>query len=157
EPARMKVTLPGPPRAASDTSADGVSPKPKRAGRWPRLPGRARWLIIVVGLLVVVAVVVRQAAPPSTPTEVIAPPAAPRLIAHGVVQPVSQARVGSLSGGVLLGLSVAIGDTVEAQHELARVRGPGDVEVLTAPFAGTVTGLLAHIGDTLLPGAGVVQ
>ena len=79
-----------------------------------------------------------------------------RLIAHGVVAPVSQARVGTLAGGVLLGLSVSIGDSVEARSELARVRGAADVEVLTAPFAGTVTGLLAHTGDTLIPGAGVV-
>lgn len=74
-----------------------------------------------------------------------------------MVAPVSQARVGTLGGGVLLGLSVSIGDRVEASSELARVRGAAEVEVLTAPFAGTVTGLLAHTGDTLVPGAGVVM
>lgn len=114
---------------------------------------------MLLGLLVVVAVVARQvstAASPASP----APQAASssgRLIAHGVVAPVSQARVGTLGGGVLLGLSVSIGDRVEASSELARVRGAADVEVLTAPFAGTVTGLLAHTGDTLVPGAGVVM
>lgn len=114
---------------------------------------------MLLGLLVVVAVVARQvstAASPASP----APQAASssgRLIAHGVVAPVSQARVGTLGGGVLLGLSVSIGDRVEASSELARVRGAAEVEVLTAPFAGTVTGLLAHTGDTLVPGAGVVM
>jgi biotin carboxyl carrier protein len=118
-----------------------------------------RWLIGALGLLVVVGVVARQASTAVAPEgAATAPtPSAGRLIAHGVVAPVSQARVGTLGGGVLLGLSVSIGDTVEARSEVARVRGPTDVEVLTAPFAGTVTGLLAHTGDTLIPGAGVVM
>jgi hypothetical protein len=108
-------------------------------------------------LVLVVTLVIRQATtsaqqPTGAPTVV----GTARLVAHGVVAPVSQARVGTLTGGVLLGLSVGIGERVEAQRELARVRGPAEVEVLTAPFAGTVTGLLAHTGDTLVPGAGVV-
>jgi multidrug efflux pump subunit AcrA (membrane-fusion protein) len=118
-----------------------------------------RWTVVVLGLLVVVAVVLRQVSTTATPASPASPAPASggRLIAHGVVAPVSQARVGTLAGGVLLGLSVQIGDSVEASSELARVRGAGDVEVLTAPFAGTVTGLLAHTGDTLVPGAGVVM
>lgn len=114
---------------------------------------------MLLGLLVVVAVVARQVSTPASPASPVPQPASSsgRLIAHGVVAPVSQARVGTLGGGVLLGLSVSIGDRVEASSELARVRGAADVEVLTAPFAGTVTGLLAHTGDTLVPGAGVVM
>lgn len=114
---------------------------------------------MLLGLLVVVAVVARQVSTPASPASPVSQPASSsgRLIAHGVVAPVSQARVGTLGGGVLLGLSVSIGDRVEASSELARVRGAADVEVLTAPFAGTVTGLLAHTGDTLVPGAGVVM
>ncbi|HEX8966987.1 MAG TPA: HlyD family efflux transporter periplasmic adaptor subunit, partial [Chloroflexota bacterium] len=128
------------------------------AERWRRLPRVVRWGLVVLALLVVVIVVARQVAPASSP-----PPAsptsvpAPRLVAHGLVQPISQARVGTLGGGVLLGVSVTAGEAVTAQTELARVRGPAEVEVLTAPFAGTVTGLLAHTGDTLLPGAGVIM
>ncbi len=114
--------------------------------------------LALVGLLVVlVAVVARPAATPTAPDAVPTPATSARLVAHGVVSPTSQARVGTLSGGVLLGVSVAIGEQVEAQRELARVRGPADLEVLTAPFSGTVTGVLAHVGDTLVPGAGVVM
>jgi biotin carboxyl carrier protein len=114
---------------------------------------------VLLGLLVVVAVVARQVSTAASPASPAPQPASSsgRLIAHGVVAPVSQARVGTLGGGVLLGLSVSIGDRVEASSELARVRGAAEVEVLTAPFAGTVTGLLAHTGDTLVPGAGVVM
>jgi biotin carboxyl carrier protein len=106
---------------------------------------------------VIVGLILRQAST-SNPSTTATPTAAAnaRLIAHGVVTPVSQARVGTLSGGVLLGVGVAIGQRVEAQVELARVQGPAALEVLTAPFAGTVTGLLAHTGDTLVPGAGVM-
>jgi biotin carboxyl carrier protein len=114
--------------------------------------------VAVVGVLVLVVLVIRQAAPAPQQTST-APPtsSSSRLIAHGVISPFSQARVGTLGGGVLLRVSISIGDSVDAQSELARVRGPADVEVLTAPFAGTVTGLLAHTGDTLVPGAGVVM
>src|SRR5207253_3366532 len=68
-----------------------------------------------------------------------------------------QARVGTLSGGVLFKQSVEIGASVEAQQEIAQVRGPSGLEQLTAPFAGTVTGVLAHTADTLVPGAGVMM
>jgi len=126
--------------------------------RWRRLPRVVRWGIPLLVLLLVIGQVVRQITTLETGQPVPATPVpAPRLIAHGVVTPVSQARVGTLGGGVLLELSVTIGEKVEAQRELARVRGTADVEVLTAPFAGTVTGLLAHTGDTLVPGAGVVM
>jgi hypothetical protein len=126
--------------------------------RWRRLPRLVRWGLPLVVLLLVVLQVVRQITP-SEPGQAVAatPVAAARLIAHGVVAPANQARVGTLGGGVLLGLNVTIGEKVEAQHELARVRGAADVEVLTAPFGGTVTGLLAHTGDTLVPGAGVLM
>jgi multidrug efflux pump subunit AcrA (membrane-fusion protein) len=126
--------------------------------RWRRLPRLVRWGIPLVVLLLVVAQVVRQVSPsePSQPA-LATPVAVARLIAHGVVAPVNQARVGTLAGGVLLELNVTIGERVEAQRELARVRSATDVEVLTAPFAGTVTGLLAHTGDTLVPGAGVLM
>jgi len=126
--------------------------------RWRRLPRLVRWGVPVVVALLVIGQVVRQVST-ATPgqSSVATPPPAAKLIAHGTIAPVNQARVGTLGGGVLLGLNVTIGETVEAQHELARVRGAADLEVLTAPFAGTVTGLLAHTGDTLVPGAGVLM
>jgi hypothetical protein len=120
---------------------------------------RTAFGVALVGLLVVllVGVLARPAAAPTAPVGAPVPPTSARLVAHGVVSPMSQARVGTLNGGVLLGVSVAIGEQVEAQRELARVRGPADLEVLTAPFSGTVTGMLAHVGDTLVPGASVVM
>ena len=144
---------------APDAARNGSRPRPRvLRGRFRRPRHVWRWAAVLLGLIVVVAVVARQAATtaaPPTPTTPVASSGG-RLVAHGAVAPMSQARVGTLGGGVLLGLGVSIGDSVEAQHELARVRGPAEVEVLTAPFAGTVTGLLAHTGDTLVPGAGVV-
>src|SRR5262249_27869163 len=114
------------------------------------------WGVPALILILVVLQVLRQATPSTPPVAASPTSTVSRLLAHGVVAPVSQARVGTLNGGVLLGVSVSIGESVEAQRELARVRGSADVEVLTAPFAGTVTGQLAHTGDTLVPGAGVV-
>jgi multidrug efflux pump subunit AcrA (membrane-fusion protein) len=84
-------------------------------------------------------------------------PIASRLVARGAIAPVSQARVGTLTGGVLTQVSVNVGQQVAAQQEVARMRGPSSTEQLVAPFAGTVTGLLAHTGDTLVPGAGVLM
>ena len=47
-----------------------------------------------------------------------------------------------------------VGDTVSEQQEIARVRGAsGQIEVLTAPWRGTVTGLPVHVGDTVTPGS----
>jgi len=156
----MKVALPG-QGPGSELGRNGVrSRRPSVGNRLRRSSWRVRWAVIVVGLLVVVGLVARQAAtpPPQGAATATAPVStASRLVAHGVVAPVSQARVGSLGGGVLLRLSVTLGDGVEAQTELARVRGTSEVEVLTAPFAGTVTGVLVHTGDTLVAGATVVQ
>src|SRR5919201_881130 len=154
----MKVAVPGQgPRP--DIARNGRRPRRQKVvDRLRRPPRKVWWAVAVIGVLVVVVLVIRQAAPAPQPTST-APPtsSSSRLIAHGVISPVSQARVGTLGGGVLLRVSISIGDSVDAQSELPRARGPADVEVLTAPFAGTVTGLLAHTGDTLVPGAGVVM
>jgi len=110
-----------------------------------------------VVLLALVGVVAMNALTRPTPALVAAPtPTAARLVAHGTIAPVSQARVGTLAGGVLSEVSVNVGQQVAAQQELARVRGPSSTEQLVAPFAGTITGVLAHTGDTLVPGAGVL-
>jgi multidrug efflux pump subunit AcrA (membrane-fusion protein) len=111
-------------------------------------------VVLIVAILAITRLVAPSAAPTPTPTGVSAQA---RLVAHGTIAPVSQARVGTLAGGVLTEISVAIGQSVSAQQEIARVRGAaGATEQLTAPFAGTVTGVLAHTGDTLVPGAGVL-
>lgn len=155
----MKVVVPG-RRAGPEMARNGARPRrPTLRDRLRRSSGRVRWLAIALGLLVVVVLLARQlsTSQPGVATAPTPASGASRLIAHGVVAPVSQARVGTLGGGVLLSLTVPIGDSVEAQAEVARVRGPSGVEVLTAPFAGSVTGLLAHTGDTLVPGAAVVM
>ncbi len=116
---------------------------------------RAVWIGGAVLALLIVVQIARQLPSPqpvATPT----PSTQGRYIAHGVVTPISQARVGTLSGGVLFKLSVDIGARVESQQEIAQVRGPSGLEQLMAPFDGTVTGILAHTGDTLVPGAGVM-
>jgi multidrug efflux pump subunit AcrA (membrane-fusion protein) len=69
-----------------------------------------------------------------------------------VVRPLRQARVGS-GGGVVARLEVREGSAVTAYQEIARVSGPNGVEVVIAPWAGTVTGVLVERGDTVAPGA----
>ena len=39
-----------------------------------------------------------------------------------------------------------VGDAVVGQQEIARVRGANSTDIVTAPFRGTVTGLLVNVG-----------
>jgi multidrug efflux pump subunit AcrA (membrane-fusion protein) len=85
----------------------------------------------------------------ATPT-----PAPPPLTARGRVEPIQQARIGTLGGGVIARLVVEPGTVVGETQEIARVRGAsGVVEVLTAPWAGTITAVPVRLGDTVMPGA----
>jgi len=123
---------------------------------------RPVWLagLILVGVVGAAALVAVLASPlvapaqvpigPSTPAPTLAP--AP-LTAHGVVQPVLRARVGTQGGGVVRILTVAAGVQVAEQQQLAVVQGPSGAEILTAPFAGTVTDVAVHLGDSVGPGA----
>ncbi len=117
-----------------------------------------RYLVLglagAVLLLVLAAVSVRQAREPAQPQASGAPEATPvlHLIARGRVAPVAQARIGTQGGGIVLSIAVAPGDTVQAQQEIARVRGQAGIEVLAAPWAGTITSVPAQAGDTVLPG-----
>lgn len=124
------------------------------------LPGRVPRLLLVVGVVVLVATVVYQLSstasqPPVVPASSPAAPG-PRLTARGVVQPIAQAKIGTLAGGTVAQLGVAVGDSVAAQQEIARVTTANGVEVLTAPWSGTVTNLFAQVGDTVVPGTVVV-
>ena len=76
-----------------------------------------------------------------------------KLTARGQIKPAAQARVGTIGGGVLNRLVVEVGDPVSDQQEMARVRGLDGTEIVTSPLRGTVTAVLAHMGDTLGPGA----
>lgn len=123
---------------------------------WRRPIGRT-WLLVAAAatlLVLGVAVWLAQRAAPAPP----APPetAPTRLVARGQVRPVGQARVATLTGGTITRLAVAVGDTVEEEQEIARVRGPNGTEVLTAPWRGTVTTVPVHLGDTVLPGTTLV-
>jgi multidrug efflux pump subunit AcrA (membrane-fusion protein) len=90
----------------------------------------------------------RSTTPPPAATPTITP-----LTAHGQVVPVQQARVGTLGGGVVQQLDASLGSDVAAKTPLAWVSGPSGVEVVTAPFSGSITNVLVHAGDTLMPGA----
>jgi multidrug efflux pump subunit AcrA (membrane-fusion protein) len=124
----------------------------------PRESARARArlprIAVVLAVLVVAAVAIRLLAMPSPSS---APPAtapeAVKLTARGAVQPIARARVGTLSGGVVVELRALPGDAVAEEQELARVRAAnGAIEVVSAPFAGTATDVLVHVGDTVTPG-----
>jgi multidrug efflux pump subunit AcrA (membrane-fusion protein) len=47
---------------------------------------------------------------------------------------------------------VELGDAVEEQQPIARLRGPNGTEVLTAPRHGEIVSLPVQVGDTLTPG-----
>jgi len=142
-------------------------PRPRRAEKLPRglaLPAPVRavpralpWLAAALAVLaLLVAVALRLGGAPQA-VVVPAGTAPVKLVARGQVQPLAQARIGALAGGVVTRLPVEVGEPVVAEQEVARVRGPNGTEVLTAPWRGTVTGLPAHLGDTVLPGAVVVM
>jgi len=101
---------------------------------------------MLVGVAVVVLSSRSSVAPPA------ATPTLAALVAHGQVVPVQQARVGTLSGGQVQQLSASLGSEVDAQTPLAWVTGPSGTEIVTAPFSGSVTNVLVHAGDTLVPG-----
>jgi biotin carboxyl carrier protein len=102
--------------------------------------------LVLVGVAVVVLSSRSSVAPPA------ATPTLAALVAHGQVVPVQQARVGTLSGGQVQQLSASLGSEVDAQTPLAWVTGPSGTEIVTAPFSGSVTNVLVHAGDTLVPG-----
>lgn len=113
---------------------------------------RRRLLLIQLPLLLVTAVVLvanrsQPAAPP--PGVAVAAP----LVAYDQVMPARQPRVGTQSGGIVQRLDASQGDQVTSQTPLAFVVGASGTELVTAPFGGTVTSVLVHAGDTLVPGA----
>lgn len=134
----------------SQIPVDGTTRAPRsRPSIW-----RRRRTVLVGGTVLVLSAVLigfiisRSTRPPAT-----APQAAAPLVAHGQVLPALQAHVGTQSGGVMQQLEIRPGDQVTAQAPMAWVVGPSGTEVVTAPFAGTVTNVLVHAGDTLVPGA----
>ena len=133
------------------------APRARVAVQRKRSPSRRRWLIYAGILVVLVAgVLVWTAVGAGKPAAVApAPTAAPTLLAHGTIEPVAEATIATMSGGVVRSLAVRDGETVAAQQEIAAIRSPSQTEILVAPWAGTIMGVSAHLGDTLMPGAAV--
>ncbi len=139
---------------------------------WPRhvgLPRSRRSLLILGGTVLAVLIVVRiglvVARSGTATSSEVASAGAPAievpvavLAAHGVLQPVSRANVASLGGGSVVELSASVGQPVEKGQLLARVAGAtGQAELVTAPWTGTITGVSVHVGDSVLPGAVLLQ
>jgi multidrug efflux pump subunit AcrA (membrane-fusion protein) len=149
-----------PPTEARPTPPATDAPSPTPVG--PLAPPRPRrrwwpWALGGLAVLLVAAFALRSRAAPTAPAPPTATPAPPALTARGRVQPLHQARIGTLTGGVVSRLSVVAGESVGDQQEVARVRGAGGaIEVLTAPWAGTITAVPANLGDTVTPGATLV-
>ena len=123
----------------------------------PRRRSR-RWLI-ALGLAVVLALgaaalLGRGAAGPGAAATPAPAPTKVPYDARGKVVPATQARVVTLQGGVVRSLRGRPGTALTDREELARIEtSTGGVEVLVAPFAGTLLSVPVQVGDGLLPGA----
>lgn len=120
--------------------------------------------LVVIGVLVLVRIGVTAsrsgtAGMPASPTAgasavIELPPVV--LAAHGVVQPAARASVGPLGAGSVADLRVEVGQLVDKADVVARLVGPGgQAELLVAPWRGTISNILLHVGDTAVPGATV--
>jgi multidrug efflux pump subunit AcrA (membrane-fusion protein) len=148
-----------PPFVRAAQPAETPSPPPAPFPVRCRSPWRRRLLLAVVAVALLAGAGlawISSTTPPTTPAAPVPTASSLRLTARGQVRPIAQARIGTIQGGVVSQLAVDVGDTVGEQQEIARVRGPsGQIEVLTAPWHGTVTSLPVHVGDTVTPGTGV--
>jgi multidrug efflux pump subunit AcrA (membrane-fusion protein) len=146
-----QVAQPGIPRRGSTLT---VLPR--------RQTGRLRLLLPAIVLMVAAIGLAALAQRATEPAPAV--PAGPenglqvrRYPARGQIRPVAYARVGTLTGGVVQELYVDTGAAVQEYQELARVQAGTATEIVRAPFAGTVTNVLVHRGDTLAPGATLVN
>lgn len=145
------------PTGDADWAPDDYQ-RPKGRSPQPKQWRRRRWLFGALGVIalatVILAVINNQTSqPPPSPTPATERSAG-QTTARGRIEPISQARIGSLGGGVVARLSVVVGQRVGEADEVARIRSAdGQIEVVTAPWAGTVTAVPVNRGDTILPGA----
>jgi multidrug efflux pump subunit AcrA (membrane-fusion protein) len=129
-----------------------VEPIPARQHRRSR-PGTVLFGVGALILAVVAVAVFALTRPAPQIAEIPAPAGTERIEARGEVRPSTQARVGTMEGGVVRELLVEPGDVVEEQQEIARLRGTLSTEILTSPIRGTVTDVLVHVGDTVILGS----
>jgi biotin carboxyl carrier protein len=131
-----------------------VDPKPRPLQPRRRPIWRQRRVLVAgVGVLVLATIAVVALSSQSNVPPPTATPTPTALVAHGQVLPVQQAHVGTVGGGQVQQLTANLGSDVTAQTPLAWVNGPSGTEIVTAPFNGSVTNVLVHVGDTLMPGA----
>jgi multidrug efflux pump subunit AcrA (membrane-fusion protein) len=110
---------------------------------------------VVIGIVVIGAAIgalsatSRPAPATSTPTPAVS------LTAHGTVEPIAHATIATMNGGIVRSLAVQVGQDVGNRQEIAEISSASGTEILVAPWHGTITGLSAHVGDTLMPGAAV--
>jgi multidrug efflux pump subunit AcrA (membrane-fusion protein) len=153
----MRTDHPATPASPPDGREEAPTLPPSSTPQ-PRKRRRSLWRLLL--LLLVLAVVgaaaaiwlQSRAASESAQTAVEVAPPASRLTARGEVRPIAQARIGTLGGGIVHSLAVGVGQQVGQEQEVARIRSANGVEVLTAPWRGTITGIPVHVGDTVMPG-----
>jgi multidrug efflux pump subunit AcrA (membrane-fusion protein) len=109
--------------------------------------------VLLLGVIIAILAVRWSALVPTS--DVPAPTSmapAPRLTARGELHPIAEARIGTLTGGVVQSISIEVGQRIGQEQEVARIRGANGTDVLTAPWTGTITGIPVHVGDTVMAG-----
>jgi len=152
----LSLTQPRPVEAPAPPSRPTGSPDVAPAEQ-PARPGRSRrWLLVAaVALLAVGAVAIGagEIAAPPVPSPQPSPVRLP-YDARGRVVPALQARIATMRGGVVRALPRAAGTRVAARDELARIEGTdGSIELLSAPYGGTLLSVPVQLGDSVQPGA----
>ena len=142
--------------SAVENAADGGRVAPPRTGR-PRPRARIVLVVSALGVVIVAAVaaIILGTTQQNSPA---AGPVTPAYDARGRVVPVREARVMTQQGGIVLWLLRQPGAKIAGRDEIARIEGPtGELELLTAPYEGTVLDVPVQLGDTLPPAALVAR
>lgn len=142
---------------SSASPTDSQSERSIVGSRYPKR-SHSRRRLLILGALVVVAIAVLAVvgtgamAIPAAPVPTVTPVPPPINTAHGAVRPIAEAKIGTLTGGTIIEISVSAGDRVEQGQEVARVQMGDATEIITAPWGGTVADVMAQVGDTVSPG-----
>jgi len=131
----------------SEPRTNGAAPRRHKSFRRRALIFGGILAAVVIGIASWVAVASNKPAPAP------AAPAIATLSAHGTIEPAAQATILTMNGGVVRAVGVRVGQVAEDHQAIAEVSMPAQTEILMAPWRGTILGLNAHLGDTLMPGA----